>query len=131
MIAIDTSSLIAYLSGAAGADVEAVGLALAHRQAVLPPVVLTELLSDRELPRAVKDLLVGLPLLPLSDGYWERAGLLRSRVLARGRKARLADTLIAQSCLDHETELVTRDANFRNFAGAVDLKVLPGVPRRG
>ncbi len=99
MIAIDTGSFIAYLSGAAGVDVDAVGLALAHRQAVLPPVVLSELLSDPELPRAVKPLFVGLPMLPLSDGYWERAGLLRARVLARGRKARLADTLITQSCL--------------------------------
>jgi len=82
-------------------DVEAVGLALAHRQAVLPPVVLSELLSDPELPHAVKPLFAGLPMLPLSDGYWERAGLLRARVLARGRKARLADTtLITQSCLD-------------------------------
>lgn len=46
MIAIDTSSLIAYLSGHAGLDVEATGLALEHRQAVLPPVVLSELLSE-------------------------------------------------------------------------------------
>jgi predicted nucleic acid-binding protein len=130
VIAIDTSSLIAYLSGEAGGDVEAVGLALAHRQAVLPPVVLTELLSDTDLPRAVKDLLVGLPLLPLSDGFWERAGLLRARVLARGRKARLADTLIAQSCLDHDTELVTRDTDFRHFAGGIGLKLFPGGPRR-
>ena len=130
MIAIDTSSLIAYLSGEAGADVEAVGLALAHRQAVLPPVVLMELLSDKELPRAVKDLLVGMPLLPLSDGFRERAGLLRSRVLARGRKARLADMLIAQSCLDHDSELVTRDADVRHFAGGIGLKLVPGGPRR-
>ncbi len=130
MIAIDTSSFIAYLSGASGVDVDAVGLALAHRQAVLPPVVLSELLSDPELPRAVKPLFLGLPMLPLSDGYWERAGLLRARVLARGRKARLADTLIAQACLDHDTELVTRDADFRHFAGAVGLKLFAGGPRR-
>jgi predicted nucleic acid-binding protein len=110
--------------------VEAVGLALSHRQTVLPPVVLTELLSDKDLPRAVRDLLVGLPLLPLSDGFWERAGLLRSRVLFRGRKARLADTLIAQSCLDHATELVTRDADFRHFASGIGLKLVPGGPRR-
>lgn len=95
-----------------------------------PWPVLTELLSDTELPRAVKDLFVGLPLLPLSDGFWERAGLLRSRRLARGRKARLADTLIAQSCLDHDTELVTRDADFRHFSGVIGLKLVPGGPRR-
>jgi len=111
-------------------DVEAVGLALAHRQAVLPPVVLSELLSDPGLPRAVRPLFVGLPMLPLSDGYWERAGLLRARVLAGRRKARLADALIAQSCLDHDIELVTRDADFRHFASAVGLKLFAGGPRR-
>lgn len=97
---------------------------------MLPPGVLTEMLSDAQLPRAVKDLLVGLPLLPPSDGFWERGGLLRSRALARGRKARLADTLIAQSCLDHETELVTRDTDFRRFADTIGLKLLPGDSRR-
>ena len=129
MIAIDTSSFIAYLSGAAGFDVDAVGLALAHRQAVLPPVVLSELLSDSTLSPTVRALFVGLPMLPVSVGYWERAGLLRARVLARGRRARLADSLIAQSCLDHEIELVTRDTDFRHFAGAAGLQLFAG-PRR-
>jgi predicted nucleic acid-binding protein len=112
-------------------DVDAVGLALEHRQAVLPPVVLSELLSDPEHPRAVKPLFVGLSMLPLSDRYWERAGLLRAKVLARGRKAPLADTRIAQSCLEHDIELVTRNADFRHFAAAVALKLFAGGPRRG
>jgi len=109
MIAIDTSSLIAYLSGHAGLDVEATGLALEHRQAVLPPVVLSELLSEPRLRADVKDLLVALPMLDLVDGYWERAGLLRAKTLGRKRKAALADVLIAQACLDHDVELITRD----------------------
>ncbi len=45
VIAIDTSAMIAYLGGESGADVEAVDAALAHKAAVLPPPVLTELLS--------------------------------------------------------------------------------------
>jgi predicted nucleic acid-binding protein len=50
---------------------------------------------------------------------------LRSRVLAAGRRARLADTLIAQSCLDHDVSLVTADRDFRHFAKAGKLRVLP------
>ena len=49
MIAVDTSSFVAYLSGAEGLDVEATGWALEHRQAAVPPVVLSELLSDPKL----------------------------------------------------------------------------------
>lgn len=123
MIAIDTSSFLAYLSGAEGLDVEATGLALEHRLAAVPPVVLSELLSDPHLSREVRDLFVRLPLLDVTDGYWERAGLLRAKVIAHGRRARLADTLIAQSCLDHDVELVTRDADFRAFVRAAGLRL--------
>ena len=124
MIALDTSAVVAYLGGAVGADVEMVSTALDHRQAVLPPVVLTELLSDHKLPAAARSALLNLPLLDLSDGYWERAGILRSTVLAKGYKARVADALIAQSCLDASVPLVTRDADFRHFARLTGLVLL-------
>jgi predicted nucleic acid-binding protein len=50
---------------------------------------------------------------------------LRSQVLAAGHRARLADTLIAQSCLDHRVGLVTADRGFRHFARTGGLRVLP------
>ena len=125
MIAIDSSSFIAYLAGVGGADVAAVEEALAAKHGCLPPVVLTELLSDPRLPRVVDRLLRQLPLLPLSDGYWARAGALRARVLASRRKAPLADTLIAQSCLDHDVPLITRDLDFRHFERLTELKLVP------
>jgi len=123
VIAIDSSSFIAYLDGSTGPDVEATELALAHRQAALPPAALTELLSDPALSGALRTLLVGLPTLLILDGYWERAGLLRARILGRQRHARLADTLIAQSCLDHDVALVARDPDFAPFAAIAGLKL--------
>jgi len=68
MIAIDTSSWIAFLSGARGPDLGLVERALADHQACLPPVVLSELVSDPELPRRVQALFLELPLLPVLDG---------------------------------------------------------------
>jgi len=124
VIALDTSSLVAYLGGAAGDDVEMVATALDHRQAVLPPVVLTEILSDPKLSSDARSALLDLPLLDPMAGYWERAGLLRSAVLSRGRKARVADALIAQSCLDASVPLVTRDRDFRQFARIAGLVLL-------
>jgi predicted nucleic acid-binding protein len=116
MIALDTSSMIAFLAGEQGADVEAVESALALRRGVFPPVVVTELLSDPAIGREVASFVGSIPRLEVLDGYWERAGELRARLLRRGLKARLADTLIAQSCLDHEVALITRDGDFRSFA---------------
>ena len=86
---------------------------------------MTELLSDPKVTMAVKDLFPQLPVLEISEGYWHRAGLPRARLVARGRRARLADTLIAQSCLDHDLPLVTRDADFRHFVRLAGIRIVP------
>ncbi len=124
MIALDSSSLIAYLSGSKGKDIDAVEVALKHKQAVLPPVVLSELLSDPKLSPSTAEVLKGLPLLPLFDGFWERVGYLRSEIIRRGQRARLADSLIAQICIDNDVPLITRDVDFRHFTRG-GLKLLP------
>ena len=123
MIALDSSSMIAFLSGASGADVDAVASALRSRLGVLPPVVVTELCSAPRLGAEVQALIQAIPELEIRSGYWERAGELRAGLLRRGLKARLADTLIAQSCLDHDLPLVTRDKDFRNFSRYAGLRL--------
>jgi len=124
VIAVDTSSMVAFFEGAEGEDVDLVQSAIDHQQLVLPPVVLTELLSDPALPEKVRGLLTAIPQLNIEPGFWERAGQLRASVLRRKRKARIADALIAQSCLDQLTPLVTRDRDSRHFAGAAGLALL-------
>jgi hypothetical protein len=116
VIAVDTSSWSAFLAGEGGADVEKLDGALRGGHAVLPPVVLCELLSNAKLPASAAKLFQHVPVLELSEGYWERAGRLRASVLAQGLRARLADTLIAESCIDHRVPLITRDSDFRSFA---------------
>jgi hypothetical protein len=126
VIALDTSSIVAYLAGEQAEDTDAVDDALGHKAALIPPVVLTELLGTGKLGRDVRDALLAIPMLDLTEGYWERAGNLRARLLSRRYKARLADTLIAQSCLDHQVALITRDRDFRYFAKYGGLRVVPG-----
>lgn len=123
MIALDTSSIIAFMAGERGTDVDAVETALRLRQGVFPPVVVTELLSEPRVRPDLAALIQAIPQLLILQGYWERAGELRARLLRRGSKARLADTLIAQSCLDHKVALVTRDRDFRNFARHAGLRL--------
>ncbi len=125
MIALDSSSLIAYLSGDKGADVEAVDLALSQGQSVLPPVVLAELLSEPGLAPEAAELIELMALLEPGEGYWARAGRLRASLVRLRRKARLADCLIAQSCLDHDVPLITRDRDFRAIATATGLRLFP------
>src|SRR5208337_5484566 len=127
MIAADTSTWIAFLEGGAGEDARLLDRALEDRQVVMVPVVLTELLSEPKLPSSVADTLSDVPLIEIGTGYWQRAGVLRAKVLAKRRKARLGDALIAQSCIDHGIPLLTRDRDFRAFASAAGLDLALGA----
>ncbi len=115
MIAADTSTWIAFLQGEPGRDAELLDAALADNQVLMVPVVLTELLSDPKLSADVAETFSQLPLVETKTGYWQRAGGLRSQVLAKGRKARLGDALIAQTCVDRGIPLLTRDRDFKAF----------------
>lgn len=126
MIAADTSSWIAFLEGTKGEDVEILDKALEDRQVLMVPIVLTELLSDPKLPESVSMTLSDVPMLEIAAGFWQRAGKLRAKVLAKGRKARLGDTLIAQTCIDRGVSLITRDRDFRAFADAAGLDIIIG-----
>lgn len=114
---------MAFLEGEPGEDVRRLDTALADRQVVMVPAVLTELLSDPGLPEGVTRVLSAVPLLEIQNGYWERAGALRAKVLSRRRKARLGDALIAQSCIDEGVTLLTRDRDFRAFSDVAGLGI--------
>jgi len=91
MIAADTSTWVVFLEGSAGEDTQLLDKALKDRQVVMVPVVLAELLSDPKLPSGVTESLSEVPLIEIEVGYWQRAGMLRAKVLAKRRKARLGD----------------------------------------
>ena len=124
MIAADSSALISFFEGESGKAAEQVAAAFAASAICLPPPVLVEMLSD---PMAQKEMVVTVlefPLLPVLDGYWERAGLARSLLRQKGLKAQLGDVLIAQSCIDHDVPLITSDSDFRHFAKYCGLKLV-------
>jgi predicted nucleic acid-binding protein len=124
MIAADTSTWIAFLQGERGKDVDLLDRALGDKQIVMVPTVMTELLSDPKLDVDVAKTLETLPLAEIRDGFWFRAGVLRADVLAKKRKARLGDALIAQCCIDHDIALITRDRDFSAFANSAGLRLL-------
>lgn len=127
MIAADTSTWVAFLEGAGGEDAELLDRALEDRQVLMVPVVLTELLSDPMLASGVARTLAEVPMIEIGPGYWQRAGGLRAKVLAKNRKARLGDALIAQNCIDRDIPLLTRDRDFRAFAETAGLELVLGA----
>ena len=123
MIAVDSSTLIAFIEGNSGADVSSFIVGLQAGDIVLPPVVLSEILSDPVLPTEHRRLVMNVAVLDLLAGYWIRAADTRAKMLSRKLRARLPDTLIAQSCIDHDLPLITRDSDFRHFAKHCGLKL--------
>jgi predicted nucleic acid-binding protein len=123
MIAVDSSTVVAFLQGDRSADVDIFSAALRAGDAVLPPVALAEILSDPHLPSEHRSLVLEWPVLDISDGYWIRAAASRARLLSLKLRARLPDTLIAQSCIDHRVSLIQHDGDFRHFAKHCGLKL--------
>lgn len=118
MIAVDTNAFAQYLTGEPDRLSDLLEAAIGREEAHLPPVALTELLSNPALDEDARGVILALPLLPILPGYWERAGALRSDLKTRGLKAKIADVLIAQSCIDHDIPLITYDRDFRHFQRA-------------
>jgi predicted nucleic acid-binding protein len=124
LICADTNCWIAFLSGENGADVEMLDFAGLHKALVMAPVVLSELLSDPLLKAGDEAHLCSIRLMEIQPGYWERAGKLRANIISKRLKARLADTLIAQLCIDNDVALITRDRDFSHFAKHAGLRLL-------
>lgn len=125
MIATDTSSLVAYLSGDAGEDVDRIDAAIGAGELRLPPPVLSELLSKADQSQ-IGTLLSEIPLMDLVPGFWERAGQTRRALRLHGLKAALADALIAQCCIDADAPLIARDRDYRHFERWCGLKLAVG-----
>ena len=123
MIATDTSALSSYLRGEKGPEVDRVDAVLSAGELVLPPVVVSEMLSSEVNIAALEALIQELDLLEIIEGYWHRAGHARRMLHSKGLKAKVGDALIAQSCIDHDVALITRDRDFRNFARHCGLKL--------
>jgi len=118
MIAVDTSVLRRFLSGTIDSCTPLLAEAMAYGQAALPPIVLTEALSDRYVTVDDIDTTLSIPLLPLRKGYWIRAGNLRRHLISQERAAPIADCLIAQACIDSNVPLLTYDGDFTRFVDA-------------
>lgn len=122
MIAADTSSIVAYLSGDVGRDVELVDAALNRRELVLPPPVVSELWSkpNRTL---LEPLLTDTPMMEVTEGFWRRVGDSRRVLITNGLRAAMPDALIAQCCVDADTPLIARDRDYRHFERWCGLKL--------
>lgn len=124
-LVVDTSSWIDFFRG------ETIPLledALALGSVVLPPIVVTELVSGARKPSdraALTDVLADLPLHETPREHWVRAGELRLRLLEKGHAISAPDAHVAQCALDRDAPLLTRDRAFATIARHAPLRLVP------
>jgi predicted nucleic acid-binding protein len=124
LIAADTSAVLHFLHGYDSPARFAVRTALIDNALALPPVVVTELMSGPDREPRLDEVLEIASRLRMTDGFWERAGDNRRSILIHGLRARLADTLVAQACLDADVPLIAADGDFRHFEIHCGLKLV-------
>ena len=114
MIAADTNVWIAFLNGIQNKNTDRLAQALERGMVVMPTVVLFELLSG-ELSQETEGYLIAVPATTSNLVFWLNAAKMRKQLLGRGLKSRIADCLIAQSCIDSDCEFLTEDKDFRHY----------------
>ena len=123
MIAADSSIWVAYLQQERAPDLQLFHNTLITGDYFIPPAIIAELCSASNSTAFLKQ--IDLNAVPMVDGaFWRRAGSLRNVVRSKGFKANMGDALVAQSCIDHNVPLLTRDMDFRHFEKHCGLKLV-------
>ena len=124
-VVVDTSVWIDFL---AGRPTERLEEALRLGSVVVPPIVVSEILSGVR-PRdraAVVELLNGLQIAESSFDHWIAVGDLRSRLQRRGLNVSTPDAHVAQCALDSKALLLSHDLVFTKIAALTGLSVARG-----
>jgi tRNA(fMet)-specific endonuclease VapC len=122
MIIADTDVLVDFLRGSGAAS--RVELELSTGNLATTVVAVFELIQgvkDLSGEQAVKSLLSGMALLPLTAESAERAGQIRRQLRKRRQDIGVADSLVAGICLTHAGILLTR--NREHFERVADLSL--------
>jgi len=122
-VVVDTSEWIDFFAGRPAAALED---ALAQGVAVLPPLVVAELVSGARRAReraAITDLLRELPVHETPLAHWIRVGELRRLLQENGVTISTPDAHVAQCALDRDAFLLSRDRIFLRVARFSKLRV--------
>lgn len=122
-VVVDTSVWIDFFAGAEAVPLEE---ALAVGAAIVPPIVVAELVSGAATPQQrerIGELLQDAPVHATPLEHWIRVGDLRRMLARKGVSVTVPDAHVAQCALDRDAVLLARDAVFTLIARHTSLRL--------
>ena len=122
-LVVDTSVWIDFLNGR---PVPALERGLEDGVAVLPPIVVAELVSgarQRKHRAAIVDLIADLAVHETPVDHWVRVGDLRRQLGEKGIAVSTPDAHVAQCAIDPDAVLLSRDVVFQKIAAMAPLRL--------
>jgi len=122
-IVIDTSVWIDFL---AGVKIRSVEDALANDLAIVPPLVIAELVTGAETMaarQAIGEFLQDAEVFATPLEHWIYVGDLRRSLARKGINVTVPDAHVAQCALDRNAVLLTRDSIFADIAKYTPLRL--------
>jgi hypothetical protein len=123
MVIIDTSAWISFFNRPDSTEKRVIEALIDGNEAAVVGVVLAELIQgcrSQEERDELKEALLALPYLGVSQATWIAAGEISGGLLRKGITLPLTDVVIAAVALEHDCSVYSLDAHFHK---------IPGLPR--
>lgn len=121
-VVVDTSVWIDFFAGKPATELEE---ALASGAAIIPPIVVAELVSGATAQQrgVIGELLQDAPVHQTPLDHWIRVGDLRRGLARKGVVVTIPDAHVAQCALDRDAVLLAHDAAFAKIAQYTSLRL--------
>jgi predicted nucleic acid-binding protein len=122
-VVVDTSAWIDFFAGRKSEQLEE---ALSIGSAVVPPIVVAELIAGAVSPeqvQAIGELLQDVPIHETPLEHWIDVGDLRRTLTRKGINVTIPDAHVAQCALDRNAVLIASDAVFTRIAAHTRLRL--------
>lgn len=120
MVIADTSVWISFFNRPASAEKRALDALIDSDEVAIVGVVLAELLQGCRTPKerdALKETILALPYVEMTQSVWIRAGETSSALLRRGITLPIPDLIVAAVALEQQFQVYSLDNHFQKIQG--------------
>ncbi|MBI1747204.1 MAG: PIN domain-containing protein [Acidobacteria bacterium] len=120
MVIADTSVWISFFNRPASREKRTLDVLIDSDETAMIGVVLTEILQGCRSPKergALKETILALPYVDMTQSVWIRAGEISSALLRRGITVPIPDLIVAGVALEHQFEVYSLDKHFQKIPG--------------